>query len=179
MKDVVTSVKVLKEGVIVDLPVAELHYGYRESSIKHSKDIILEVTLQLQPGDATALKASLEETLGKRKASQPLYAGSAGCMFKNYEIKDDAELAHIKTVLRLPEAMEQSKRIGVGWLVQELDLKGTKIGGAQISPEHGNFIINSGNATASDILQIISLVKTRARNAFGIQLQEEVQLMGF
>lgn len=179
MKDVVKGVKVLRGLEVIEVSAEDLKYGYRESSIKHSSDVILEVTMQLQPGDKVALKASLEETLGKRKTSQPLYAGSAGCMFKNYEVKDDAELAHLKSLLRLPEAMEQSKRIGVGWLVEQLDLKGTKIGGAQISPEHGNFIINAGNATASDILQIISLVKTRARNQFGIQLQEEVQLMGF
>lgn len=179
MKDVVKGVKVLRGLDVIEVSAEDLKYGYRESSIKHSTDVILEVMMQLQLGDKVALKASLEETLSKRKASQPLYAGSAGCMFKNYEVKDDAELAHLKSLLRLPEGMEQSKRIGVGWLVEQLDLKGTKIGGAQISPEHGNFIINSGDATASDILQVISLVKTRARNQFGIQLQEEVQLMGF
>ncbi len=179
MKDVVRSVRVWRDGQILELGLSELGFAYRDSAIKHSNDIIIDVTLELRPGDREALKAKLAETLGKRKMSQPLYAGSAGCMFKNYEIKSDEELDRLKDELMLPPEMAKKMQVSCGWLIDRMDLKGTQIGGAQISPEHGNFIINSGQATASDVLQLISLVKTAARERYGIQLHEEVQLMGF
>lgn len=179
MKDVVKSVRVWRAGQLIDLSASELNFGYRDSAIKHSKDIIVEATFVLTPGNPEELKAKLTETLGKRKMSQPLYAGSAGCMFKNYEIKNDEELDRLKEELMLPPAMIDKRQVSCGWLIDRMDLKGQQIGGAQISPEHGNFIINSGAATASDVLQIISLVKTAARERYGLQLHEEVQLLGF
>lgn len=179
MKDVVRSVHVWRDDQILELGLNDLAFAYRDSAIKHSNDIIIDATLELRPGNAEESKAKLAETLGKRKMSQPLYAGSAGCMFKNYEIKDDEELDKFKDELMLPPAMVDKRQISCGWLIDRMDLKGMKIGGAQISPEHGNFIINSGDATASDVLQLISLVKTAARERYRIQLHEEVQLMGF
>jgi UDP-N-acetylmuramate dehydrogenase len=179
MKDSVRSVRVWRDGALVELSPQELNFAYRDSAIKHSNDIIVEVTLELRPGDREALKAKLAETLGKRKMSQPLYAGSAGCMFKNYEIKNDEELDRLKDELMLPPEMAKKMQVSCGWLIDRMDLKGKQIGGAQISPEHGNFIINSGAATASDVLQLISVVKTAARERYGIQLHEEVQLIGF
>jgi UDP-N-acetylmuramate dehydrogenase len=70
-----------------------------------------------------------------------------------------------------------SRRVSAGWLIDKLGLKGTKIGNAQISEQHGNFIVNLGGATASDVVQLAALVKTRARDRLGIQLQEEVQYL--
>ncbi|NBS41733.1 hypothetical protein EBS80_03660, partial [bacterium] len=157
----------------------ELHFGYRESAIKHSNDVILSVTMELKPGDRDALLAKLDETLAKRKASQPLYAGSAGCMFKNYDATEE-DLQRLERIVDvLSPEMKASRRLSAGWLIDKLGLKGTKIGNAQISPEHGNFIVNLGGATASDVTQIVALVKERARNTFGIQLQDEVQYLGF
>jgi UDP-N-acetylmuramate dehydrogenase len=177
MKDVVQSVRVLRDMEIIEIGADELRFGYRESTIKHSSDIILSVIMELQPGDRAVLLKKLDDTLAKRKASQPLYAGSAGCIFKNYEAsEEDLQRLEAKADV-LPPEMKTSRRISAGWLIDKLGLKGTKIGNAQISPEHGNFIVNLGGATASDVMQLIALVKTRARNEFGIQLQEEVQYL--
>lgn len=180
MRDTVTSVRLLRDGRAFDVGAEELAFGYRESSIKHSKDIVLSVTMELKPGDAEALKAKLAATLEKRKASQPLYAGSAGCIFKNYEIGSDEDLQRLESAVDIltPE-MKTSRRVSAGWLIDKLGLKGTRIGQAKISEEHGNFIVNLGGATASDVVQIISLAKTRARSEFGINLQEEVHYLGF
>lgn len=179
MKDVVRSVTVARDGATVELSAADLQYGYRESAIKHSDDVILSVTMELKPGDREALLKKLDDTLAKRKASQPLYAGSAGCMFKNYDATEEEMQRLAAKIDVLPPEMLASRRVSAGWLIDKLGLKGTKIGSAQISPEHGNFIVNLGGATASDVVQVVALVKTRARNEFGIQLQEEVQYMGF
>ena len=179
MKDVVRSVTVLCNGEIVERTSADLHFGYRESAIKHSNDVILSVTMEFTPGDRDELLKKLDDTLAKRKASQPLYAGSAGCMFKNYDATEEDLQRLAKEYDVLPPEMLASRRVSAGWLIDKLGLKGTKIGNAQISPEHGNFIVNLGGATASDVAQIVALVKTRARDQVGIQLQEEVQYLGF
>jgi len=75
--------------------------------------------------------------------------------------------------------MQKTKRISAGWIIDQLDLKGTQIGGARISDEHGNFIVNVGGATASDVAQLIALSTTKARSELGLQLHEEVQYLGF
>ncbi len=179
MGDVVSSVRVLRDGEIVEIGRDDLRFAYRESAIKHSTDIILSVTMELLPGDRDELRAKLDQTLAKRKASQPLYGGSAGCVFKNYDATEE-EAQRISAKADIPtHEMPASRRLSAGWLIDKLGLKGTRIGDARISEEHGNFIVNLGSATASDVVQLIALVKTRARNEFGIQLQEEVQYLGF
>jgi UDP-N-acetylmuramate dehydrogenase len=179
MKDSVVSVRVLRDGDIVEIGKDEAGFSYRESAFKHSNDIILSVTLALHPGDRGTLRQKLDETLAKRKASQPHYGGSAGCLFKNHDATDE-ELQRLARELDvLPYEMSASRRIPAGWLIDKLGLKGTRIGDAEISQEHGNFVVNLGKATASDVVQIIALVKTKSRDQFGIQLQEEVQYLGF
>ena len=89
----------------------------------------------------------------KRWASQPA-APSAGCMFKNPD------------------------RIPAGKLVDELGLKGARVGGAMVSAEHGNYIVNDGTATARDVLELIDLLQQRAKAGRGIELQTEVEIIG-
>jgi UDP-N-acetylmuramate dehydrogenase len=178
MKDVVKKVQVLRGGQVLDLSLDDLKFAYRESLIKHSKDIILSVSFELRPGDSESLKQKIEEQIRKRKASQPFYAGSAGCIFKNYEIKKD-ELDRLKKESDIPEEMIAKGQISTGWLVDQMDLKGKQIDGVKISDEHGNFIINLGNGRASDVVQLISIIKMQARDRFGLALEEEVEYLGF
>jgi UDP-N-acetylenolpyruvoylglucosamine reductase len=89
----------------------------------------------------------------KRWESQPA-APSAGCIFKN------------------------PQTVPAGKLIDELGLKGTRVGGAVVSDVHGNFIINDGHATARDVLQLIDIIKERARTVRGIELQTEVEILG-
>ncbi|OGL95218.1 UDP-N-acetylenolpyruvoylglucosamine reductase [Candidatus Uhrbacteria bacterium RIFOXYB12_FULL_58_10] len=188
MKDVVRSVSVLRGKDVVEVVAADLRFAYRESAMKQSNDIILFVTMDLTTGDRGDLLRKIDEMLETRKTSQPLYAGSAGCMFKNYDAIEEDLQRFGRVFDLLPQEMpgsagsaiggKSSRRVSAGWLIDKLGLKGMKIGNAQISPEHGNFIINLGGATASDVAQLIALVKTRARDQVGIQLQEEVQYLG-
>lgn len=177
-KDQLVSVHVLRDGKVLELTKEDLAFGYRESAVKHSDDIVLSATFEFPSGDSAVLKKQLDANLEKRKATQPLHAGSAGCIFKNYEIESEDELQRLSQDADIPAQMIASRRISAGWLVDQLDLKGTTVGGAQISAEHGNFIVNLGDATASDVIQLISLVKMKARDRYGIQLQEEVHYLG-
>ena len=105
----------------------------------------------------TAVREEIEQRMNayslKRWQSQPA-APSAGCIFKN------------------PESVPAGK------LIHELGLKGTCIGGAVVSEEHGNFIVNTGSATARDVLELIAVLKARARDERGVQLETEVQIIG-
>jgi len=179
VKDNLVQVEVLRGGKIVELTNEELGFAYRESAIKHSDDIVLAATFELQETEADELKSQLDHYLMERKRSQPFDAGSAGCMFKNYDIKDDEELQRISEKVDLPLEMSKSRRLSAGWLIDQLDLKGKQIGGAKISEVHGNFLVNTGEATADHVVQLIAFVKTRARDEYGILLEEEVKLVGF
>lgn len=179
MKDYLVSVDVLRDGEVIELKKEDLKFGYRESAIKHSQDIVLSVVFELEEGDATELKMEIDDKLMKRKTSQPLGAGSAGCMFKNYEIQSDEELQRLKEKLDIPLEMQSRRHLSAGWLIDQLDLKGMKIGGAQVSEVHGNFVLNVDSATADDVVQLVALIKTRARNEYGILLQEEIMYVGF
>lgn len=177
-KDRLVNVEVLRNGEIITFSKDELAFSYRESAIKHNNDIVLSALFDLEIGDPFELEKELEEKLAARKSSQPLDAGSAGCLFKNYEIKTDDELQRLRKKLDISEEMSQSRRLSAGWLIDQLDLKGKQIGGAKISEKHGNFVVNTGHATADNVVQLIALIKTRARNELGIQLEEEVQFVG-
>ena len=180
MKDCVESVSVYRNGEVIQLSKEELHFSYRHSIVKETSDSILGVTLHLHPGDKNLIAKKMEEVIGKRKSTQPTHAGSAGCLFKNYEIKKEKDLFLLKQQVVIPEAMLERGQISCGWLIDNvLGLTGTKIGDAQISHEHGNFVLNLGNATADEVMQLIAYVKTQARNRCGIELEEEVQLIGF
>ena len=175
IRDALIHATILRDGEIVELANADLKFGYRDSIIKHNQDTVLQATFKLEKGDAEKLKAELAETLASRKDTQPLYAGSAGCIFKNYEVADQAEMDALNEKLIIPQAMQKAMRISSGWLIEQMGLKGLEIGGAKISMEHGNFIINSEQATASDVLAIINHVKEEAKKRFDIEMEEEVQ----
>jgi len=173
------SAQVYRDGKVVTLIKDELDFHYRHSSIKDKGGIVLSATFELEHGDKEVLVARMNEIILKRKATQPTHAGSAGCLFKNYEIKKDDDLSRVQKERKIPQSMIDKGQISSGWFIDKvMGLNGMKIGGAQISEEHGNFVINSESATADDIMQLIAYVQTRARDRFGIDLKEEVEYMG-
>lgn len=181
-KDAVESVRVLHDGKQETLRASEMEFRYRHSVFKtpeRSHDVILDVTLLLREGDSAEAMAQLEKNLAGRKASQPLGSSSAGCMFKNFEYIDAAEIAKLDAKYGVPEEYKIRKRIPAGWIIDQLGLKGMQVGDAMVSEIHGNFLVNKGNATADEIVQIIALVKSKVRDEVGIQLHEEVQYLGF
>ncbi|HSU56050.1 MAG TPA: UDP-N-acetylmuramate dehydrogenase [Candidatus Dormibacteraeota bacterium] len=151
--DIVESVRLMDlSGHIFDKPARELQVEYRSCPALKSH-IAMSAVLHGKGGEREVIEARMNECSRKRWDSQPA-APSAGCMFKN------------------------PASIPAGKLIQELELKGMRVGGAMVSHEHGNFIINQGGATARDVLELIALIKKRARDERGIELQTEVEIIG-
>ncbi len=132
-----------------------LDVSYRYTRFKYSTtDIIVSARLKLAIDTPTEIQMRVREAVDRR-SWQPKGAWCAGCVFKN------PANGH------------------AGKLIQDAGLKGKKIGGAMVSPDHANFVTNTGNATAEDIVILISYIKQQVRDQFGVQLEEEVRYLGF
>lgn len=160
LRDSVLSVEAVRQGQIINLPARDCAFAYRDSLFKHNPDIwIAGATLELQAGDPVAIAGKISEFKERRIASQPGNRRSAGSIFKN------------------PAASLSSKK---AWqLIDEAGLRGVREGGAEISAEHCNFIVNDGNATASAVLSLIRLIEKRVMETSGVRLEREVVLLGF
>lgn len=133
----------------------QLDVSYRYSRFKYNtQELITGGVLVLTPENPTVIQERVREAV-TRRGWQPKGAWCAGCIFKN------------------PTGNHAGK------LIQEAGLKGKKIGGAKVSEEHANFIMNTGTATAEDIVILISYVKQQVRDKLGVQLEEEVRYLGF
>ncbi|MEI7741784.1 MAG: UDP-N-acetylmuramate dehydrogenase [bacterium] len=179
IKDSLSYVEIVRSGEVITIPQTACQFAYRDSCFKNhnNDDVILAASFELKKSESTSCLAKVDEIFAKRKATQPQGVTSAGCMFKNFEYKDENEIEKLKSVKQIPDAFLQKKMIPVGWLIEQAELKGYCIGGVCVSEAHGNFLITKPGTTADHILQLIAAIKTRVRNQFGIQLQEEVQLM--
>ncbi len=140
------------DGGIVECPASEVPARYRRCDL-FGDHIALAAVFVGRQSTPAEVEEKLKDLNARRWASQPA-APSAGCIFKN------------------PEA------IPAGRLIDELGLKGTRVGGASVSMEHGNFIVNDGTATAEDVLALIALIRKRAREARGVEMETEVEIVG-
>ncbi len=172
--DVVQSVTVfdVEKSTSYKLQATSCAFGYRHSIFKTNPVIILSATLQLAKGDKEKIKTTMAVFLSARKIKQPLDAPSAGCMFKNYEIKTGEKFA-----FTVPEIFFENGKIPAGWLVEQAGCKEMICGNAKISGKHGNFLLNSGKATATEVKDLIAQVQTRVKNKFGLDLEMEVRTM--
>jgi UDP-N-acetylenolpyruvoylglucosamine reductase len=151
--DVVESVRLMSfDGRAHERTAGQMTVGYRSCATLQDH-IALSAVLRGKPGAREAIERRMNECSRKRWQSQPA-APSAGCMFKN------------------------PGSIPAGKLIDELGLKGTRVGGAVVSSEHGNFIVNEGTATARDVLELVEIIRQRARSARGIELEMEVEVVG-
>ena len=151
MKDVVKSVThITRKGEIVTLPLSELDLAYRHSIYKTTDDIIISVTFELETGDADEIKEKMNDFMTRRKTKQPLEYPSAGSVFK----RPEGNFA--------------------GTLIEQCGLKGKTIGGAQVSEKHAGFIINIGDATCDDVLNLISFVQDTVKEQTGYYLEREI-----
>ncbi|MCX6743840.1 MAG: hypothetical protein NT116_06460, partial [Candidatus Parcubacteria bacterium] len=152
--------------------------GYRDSIFKRNNDLIISAEIQLQKGDKAQAQARVKEILAERKAKQPLEFPSAGCVLQNVIINSTNE-DKVKQIRNLPKVYLERKKIPAAWLIEQLDLKGKTVGKAQVSDKHANFIVNLGKATANDVIQLISFIKMKVRDTYGIELMEEIEYVGF
>ena len=156
MKDVVTKVRFLKpDGDIGEYTGEEMCFEYRNSVLKHKPEyIVLEVEITLQPGKEENILATMQELAKRRKDKQPLEYPSAGSTFKR------------------PEGYFAGK------LIQDSGLSGYNIGDAAVSEKHNGFVINTGNATASDVKALIESIQQKVYEQFGVHLEKEVIFLG-
>lgn len=140
------------EGAVNEAPASALSAQYRSCPF-FDQHVALAAVVRGEPGDPEAIRARMDEFSRRRWATQPRQP-SAGCIFKN------------------PAA------IPAGRLIDELGLKGSRVGGAEISAVHANFMVNIGAATARDFLELIAQVRERARADRGIELETEVEILG-
>lgn len=156
LKDIITSVDVLhRDGSGGEtIPGEQMAFGYRHSALMESGDIATAVRLRLVKGDPETIAAEMKTLTVRRNARQPVNYPSAGSFFK-----------------RPPNHF-------AGKLIQDAGLKGLTVGGAQVSVLHSGFIINTGTATATDIIQLMHLIQARVKEQSGVMLEPEVRLIG-
>ena len=151
--DSVESVVVFDEKK-KNLTKEEMGFGYRKSAIQDNGLTVLEVNLRLQKGIEQDIRKKMAELNARRKESQPLDSLNAGSAFKRPQGGYAAEL------------------------IDKAGLKGYQIGGARVSDKHAGFIINTGNASAKDILYLMELVRQKVYERFGVNLEPEVRVLG-
>lgn len=155
MKDVVFEATCVDHtGEIVSLGYDDLQFGYRTSRVQRDSLVVLEAKMRLNEGNMDAIKDKMKELNRRRREKQPLNFPSAGSIFKR-------PAGHF-----------------AGKLIEEAGLRGYQIGGAQVSEKHCGFIINTGTATASDVIELIEYIKKKVFETSGVMLQQEVKILG-
>lgn len=154
---IIKSVKIINSDLeVVNLSQKDMKYSYRTSMLQDHLDYIcIEATFKLEPGDKEEIENIMKTRREQRKASQPLNFPSAGSVFRN------------------PPNMYAGK------LIEDMGLKGFTIGKAMVSEKHANFIINTGNAKASDIKKIIDTIKVKALSKYNVRLRVEQRLINW
>lgn len=155
MKEIVSEVTVVDgKGDLQILFNRDLEFSYRRSRLQNNNYIVISVRLQLHPGDPYTIKRRMAELQQQRQQKQPLDMPSGGSTF------------------RRPEGFF------VGPMLEQLGLKGFGIGGAQVSEKHAGFIVNKGNATADDVLNLITYIQKRVQQKYHVDLQTEILIIG-
>ncbi|TMW73441.1 UDP-N-acetylmuramate dehydrogenase [Alteribacter natronophilus] len=155
VKDVIDHVKVVsKEGDLLTLSREELDLKYRSSIIGKKGYMVLEAVFELKKGNREEIKEKMDDLTFQRESKQPLEYPSAGSVFK-----------------RPPGYF-------AGKLIQDSGLQGKGVGGAEVSTKHAGFIINKSNATATDYISTIDMVRKTVKDTFGVELELEVKIVG-
>lgn len=154
VKDVIFEAECLtSDGEIITVSKDDMELGYRTSVFNRNNCVILNAVFKLTKKDHEQIKADMDDFLNRRKSKQPLEYPSAGSVFKR------------------PEGYF------AGALIEECGLKGKTIGGAQVSVKHSGFIINIGNATASDVINLVEFIKETVKKEKGVELEPEVRIV--
>jgi UDP-N-acetylmuramate dehydrogenase len=182
IKDSLVSVRVLELSEtqskikVADYKTQDCKFSYRDSIFKQNKNlIILSCVLKLQKGNRSEIESKAREVVGKRTEKLPCDP-SAGSFFQNPTVTDAALIAKFE---KDASCVCRGGRIPAGWVIDELGLRGKKMGGVMVSEKHANFVINLGEGKAQDVVMLASFIKQQARAKLGVQLKEEVQYVGF
>jgi len=159
MKDLVAKAEIYREGEgVLEVGAEYFEFGYRHSTLKKTREILMRVWLHLRPGDSTKGREEVRQIIISRAGKHPS-GKSSGSFFKNPS-NNSAGIGH-----------------SAGYYIDQAGCKGLKIGGAFISDKHANFLMNDGTATLENVLELCSTVQDRVKDQFGLQLEREVQLV--
>lgn len=162
----VTGVMVMDQsGRLIELPQADMEFAYDTSRLQRTHEVLVWAEFAVALGAPDALREVARASLAHRKRTQPLDLASAGCAFQNPD--------------RVRDHVPSDIPASAGALIDRAGLKGHRIGGAMISPIHGNFIVNTGQGSAADIAALIELARVTVREKFGVELCDEVVKTGF
>jgi UDP-N-acetylmuramate dehydrogenase len=156
---------VSNDATVAEVQAAHMEFGYDYSRLNRTREVVISADFRVTSGDPETLRAVARDSLAYRKRTQPLASPSAGCIFQNPDPARD----------RVPDGIPWS----AGALVDRAGLKGTAEGRVCVSPTHGNFIVNDGQATAADVRALIDRCKREVRTQFGVELREEIVYLGF
>jgi len=165
------KVLIWRDGEVLELKNSECAFDYRESKFKFNNDVVLRAWFKLQPGDKKEIMLRATTYMKQRSGRYP-HTPSAGSFFKNIQIKKWPGKTE-----DLPELFRERGMVPVGWVMEQLDLKGLSAGGAKVSDEHGNFVVNFNHAKQADVLKIVETMQEKAYNKFGINLEPEVEII--
>ncbi len=180
MSDLLESVEVLnlKNFKIENLSKEQCKFALKNSVFKKNSNlVILSATFNVENGESQKVEEQMTNLLSYRRNSHPLDYPSAGSVFINPEKK----IKNKKLLKDFPELANFNEKgiIPAGYLIDKAGLRGKKIGGAQISEKHANFIINVKNAKARDVIALIKLAQRKVKKIFGINLETEIRMVGF
>ena len=165
MSELVSTVRVCsRQGDVSDASGAAMEFGYARSRLQSTGVVLLSADFVVSPGDPALLRDAARRSLAYRKRTQPLEKASAGCVFQN----------PVPGVDDVPAGVPWS----AGALIDRAGMKGVSSGDARVSLSHGNFIVNEGRATASDIRRLIEQCRTAVRERLGVELREEIVYLG-
>ena len=183
MKDAITRVAVLAPDTnqVEILSGDKSKFSYRNSIFKEQGGIVLSAELQLTPADdPEKIKSLTEEKIAYRQTFHPMEYPNAGSFFKNINNPQAIErILYRDNFLREDVEKKWHHKIPVAVLIAELGLSGKKIGGAEVSRKHANFIVNAKGASAEDIVITSGIIKNKMQSIYGILLEEEVEFTGF
>ncbi|SMP45435.1 UDP-N-acetylmuramate dehydrogenase [Anoxynatronum buryatiense] len=155
MKDILVNCRVMNaSGIIQTLTLDEMHMGYRSSRVQKTGEIILSANLALKSGVYRQIKFMMDDYWQRRVTRQPYYLPSGGSVFKR------------------PEGYFAGK------LIEDCQLKGVAVGGAMVSELHAGFIVNTGDATAADVVNLMNLICKRVKETHGVDLEAELRVIG-
>ncbi len=155
---------------------AECQFHYRESIFKEHKDwVVLSVELSMTPAPSAELRQTADEIFKIRLAKYPATMKCAGSIFKNLILAELPESVR----RQIPERVVREGKAPSAYFLEQVGAKGMRIGDIQVADYHANLIYNAGRGTARELCELIGELKSRVREQFGLELEEEVQYVGF
>lgn len=178
--DLIRRVKAFNRGtsMVQEFSREQCGFSYRNSVFKQDDAlIILSAEIELaQGGVPQAIKREMDRIIATRESKHSQSAKCAGSFFMNPEVSD----AKLREEFAKDTGSEaKDAKLPAGWLIDHVGLRGKHVGGAKVSDQHPNYIVNTGGATAEDVIMLVSLIKRKVRDELNVRLREEVQMVGF